>query len=225
MIKANYTDLKDIEISKEKQQEIKQADYFGGKKCIVYNDNEEYKLCQKNLDYCVSNYGNVYSFSKKKKLTPRIDKDGYERVNIGGKVFGVHRLVMEHFCPNENSDKLQVTHLDYNKQRNVYDERNDRINLSWMSPQEIIQRAIETGHRMPDGENHHKAKYKEDDIWKICGLISKGFTGRQIATELGMEYTPQLQDLTTKIKLGKSWTKISSQFPNIQAKSRNRKDK
>lgn len=210
-------DLEDLILSEKKQQKIKESDYFGGKKCIVYNANEEYKLYNKNPDYCVSNYGNVYSFSKKKKLNSYIDKDGYERVNIGGKVFGVHRLVMEHFCPNENSDKLQVTHLDYNKQRNIYDKRNNRINLMWLNPQEIIQRAIETGHRLPSGENHHKAKCKEQEIWEICKLIEQNKTGRQIANELGMEYTPQFQDRITKIRLGKSWKNISCNF-NIKPK-------
>lgn len=214
----------DIVLSEKRQQKIKESDYFGGKKCIVYNANEEYKLYEKNPDYCISNYGNVYSFSKNKKLNSYIDKDGYERFNINGKIFGTHRLVMEHFCPHKDADKLQVTHLDYNKQNNVYDKRNNKINLMWQTKEEIIKRAIETEHRLPDGENHHKAKYKEDDIWKICGLISKGLTGRQIASELGIEYTAQFQDLTTAIKLGKSWKKISCNFPNIQVKSISKKD-
>lgn len=208
----------DIVLSDEKQQEIRESDCFGGKKCIVYNENEQFKIYKNNPDYVIGTSGTVYSLSKNKKLNISVNKDGYEATSIEGKPYMVHRLVLETYNPIENSDQFQVTHLDYNK------TNNSKTNLAWLSPQQIIQRAIENGHRFPAGENHHKAIYTESQIYKVCELISKGYTGRQIAEEMNIEYTPRFQDLTTKIKLGRSWKHISDQFPEIQLRSKKKKE-
>lgn len=220
MIKANYVDPKDLvmSISEQKQQEMREADYINGKKCIVYYKDEEFRLYSKNLNYAVGNYGDCYSFNRRKKISPSLDKDGYYQCYLGGVPQREHRAVMETFNPVENSNELQVNHIDCNKTRNIFDPARNRVNIEWCTCQENIEHAIKTGHRLPSGENHHKAKYKEKNIWKICELMSQNKTGRQIANELGIEYTPQFQDLTTKIRKKESWQFISDQFPEIKVK-------
>jgi hypothetical protein len=56
-------------------------------------------------------------------------KDGYMRVQLmrehASRSYGVHRLVMMAFSPNQNQDALDVNHMDGNKQNNSLE------NLEW----------------------------------------------------------------------------------------------
>ena len=83
--------------------------------------------------YMVDNEGNVF----------RVKKDGFkllktEKNNVGylfvrlykfgkGKTKTIHRLVLEAFLPNENSDKLTVNHKDEDKTNNNIE------NLEWLT--------------------------------------------------------------------------------------------
>ena len=89
-------------------------------------------------DYLVSNYGRIMSFKRKIKigiiLKPKITKVGYCQIklfNHGEKrYFAIHRLVMESFSPNLNSEEFdQVNHIDENKENNYFE------NLEWCSGQ------------------------------------------------------------------------------------------
>lgn len=206
----------ETEFSKEQQEIIKKSDYTTGKKTIVYDDNEQFKVYPKNNNFVIGNRATIYNLSKGKKAAYNLDKDGYERCYLGKSPVGVHRAIMETFNPVDNMENLQVNHIDCNKQNNIYQPEHGKVNLEWSTPKENVAHAIVMNHRFPSGGNHHKAIYKEEDIWKICKLMAKGYTGRQIAEELKIEYTPQLQDLTTKIRKKESWKNISDKFPEIQ---------
>ena len=86
--------------------------------------------------YEVSNYGNVKSmFRYKKLLTPTKNKSGYLKVSLYKdkkiKVFSVHRLVAEAFLKN-NNNLPEVNHIDGNK------ENNNVSNLEWCTKQQNI---------------------------------------------------------------------------------------
>lgn len=76
-------------------------------------ENEDNKL-HPEYNYWISNMGSVYN-QKRKRLSPKIDKDGYEIVgfskNNQRKYFRVHRLVAEMFMDKFNSD-LQINHIN-----------------------------------------------------------------------------------------------------------------
>jgi hypothetical protein len=89
--------------------------------------NEEWKPIENYEDlYWVSNFGNVKSKRKNKKLS--INLDGYYVVNLSkngkSKIFNVHRLVAKAFISNPNN-LPQVNHKDENKLNNNVD------NLEW----------------------------------------------------------------------------------------------
>ena len=93
-------------------------------------ENEEWKRILNFEDkYLISNYGRVKSIIFNTKiLRPRIDKKGYIhyalKKNGKTKEMKAHRLVALHFIPNFYN-KLQVNHIDGNKQNN------NANNLEW----------------------------------------------------------------------------------------------
>lgn len=92
--------------------------------------------------YRVSNLGRV-SGIKSPILTPEITYNGYLRIAIQKKHYLIHRLVLETFNPVENMDKLQVNHIDGNKENNCLN------NLEWVTPSENKKHAIYTLNKVP----------------------------------------------------------------------------
>lgn len=78
--------------------------------------------------YQVSNLGKVKSLKKNIILKPYIEKKGYLRIDLNkngkSKHYLIHRLVAEAFIPNP-LNKLQINHIDCNKQNNCIN------NLEW----------------------------------------------------------------------------------------------
>lgn len=84
--------------------------------------------------YAITSCGKVWSYKRKIFLKPHKEKGGYLRVclckNGSKKPYLVHRLVLETYCPVEDMDKLEVNHIDENKEHNYLN------NLEWMSHKE-----------------------------------------------------------------------------------------
>lgn len=100
--------------------------------------------------YQISNLGRVKSLpkpyknnaiSKEKILNPRINDNGYCVVELykerKRKVYRIHKLVIQNFIGN--NDKLDVNHLDGNKQNNRLD------NLEYCTRKENMIHAVRMG--------------------------------------------------------------------------------
>ena len=90
--------------------------------------------------YFATDDGHIYSEHLKRNISEYFDKDGYKKVRLSNgdgsrKVFSVHRLILEAFEPNPNSDKLQVNHKDGDKTNNALS------NLEWTTCKENINHA------------------------------------------------------------------------------------
>lgn len=95
--------------------------------------------------YQVSNFGRVKSNKTGKIKKPSFNNCGYLRVSLWnngvGKHLFVHRLVAEHFLPNDDLFKIEINHKDECKTNNfvfvgengVVDE--SKSNLEWCSSQ------------------------------------------------------------------------------------------
>jgi hypothetical protein len=104
----------------------------------MFNIDEEYYLpIVENVNYSVSNKGNVKNTVTGKVLKPRINR-GYEIVNLYSddqvKTLKVHRLVATTFLPNPKHKKC-VDHIDHNRTNNTID------NLRFATNQENNQNA------------------------------------------------------------------------------------
>jgi hypothetical protein len=94
-------------------------------------------------DYAIDCHGRVLSLLTDQYITPSVDTNGYLKVTLmlDGKrtVKRVHRLVAEHFIPNDDPAKTVINHIDGNKQNPDY------TNLEWCTQQENTQHAHTTG--------------------------------------------------------------------------------
>ena len=95
-----------------------------------------------NTNYLVDDEGFIYSKRFKKKLTPKANWDGYQRIQIWKDnkchMIGWHRVIAETWIPNPEN-KPFVNHVDGNKQNN------HPSNLEWCTQKENIQHAWRTG--------------------------------------------------------------------------------
>jgi hypothetical protein len=85
---------------------------------------EEWKICQRNSKYAVSNLGNIKNIKKDKKLTASISTNGYRQVNIKPST-NISALVAEVFL-GKRPEGSEIHHKDRVK-------TNDRLdNLEYL---------------------------------------------------------------------------------------------
>ena len=162
-------------------------------------------ICKYELkfNYYAREDGTIYSEQSNKILSPQLDKNGYEKVQMmstDGKRhrYSVHRLILENFNPVENMSKLQVNHKDGNK-------RNNKLsNLEWVTNYENTQHAIQHGLRDTKGERNASAKLTEKDIYDIIELFHKNVSCAAIARQYHVN-----ESTIGRIKLRKSWVHIT----------------
>ena len=121
--------------------------------------------------YLATDDGYIYSEHLKRNISEYTDKDGYKKVRLSNgdgsrKVFSVHRLVLETFEPNPNSDNLQVNHKDGDKTNNALS------NLEWVTCKENINHGYRTGlyHNIGDNNNGDHV-LKTPQVLEIINLL------------------------------------------------------
>lgn len=164
--------------------------------------NEEWRIIRGyNKFYKISNKGRVYSSLSDRILAPVISK-GYVKANLHlygkGKVWAVHRLVMLHFNYNKDHRKLQINHIDGNKQNNSLE------NLEWATAKENMRHSFRNGLNKLDGTVGSKngmSKLTEKEVEEIIELLKyKCFFQREIAEMYGVQFT-----CISAIQLGRTW--------------------
>lgn len=132
--------------------------------------------------YYATDDGHIYSEHLQRNISEYFDKDGYKKVRLSNgdgsrKVFSVHRLVLETFSPNPNSDKLQVNHIDGDK------INNSLSNLEWVTCKENIQHGYRTGlyHNIGDNNNGDHKLCTSQVLEIIDLLLAKNMTIQAIA--------------------------------------------
>lgn len=103
------------------------------------------KTLTRNPNYEIDNLGNIYSKTRNKKLTPKQNWDGYQRIQLWshGKCnfVSLHTLIAEEFCEKPiTTDRLVVNHKNLDKSDNRAE------NLEWITQKENIAHAMKNGH-------------------------------------------------------------------------------
>ena len=141
----------------------------------------------------VSNFGNI-KMANFKDRKEGDNGNGYKLASVAKlgtkwcKKFYIHRLVAEHFLPQAESGKIQVNHIDGNKQNNHY------TNLEWVCPKENIQ------HMHKEGLNKNRKELK--NIFKAS---DKSVANAYLSVKIGMYGVREAAD-----KYGMPRTTLSS---------------
>lgn len=120
-----------------------------------------------------------YLSDKWRKLKPTLTRNGYLRVMLKGKWYGIHRLMLMAFvgpCPPGQVCR----HLDGNKTNNCLD------NLRWGTRKEDGQDRVRLG-TSARGERHGSAKLSDRKVKKILRLWqTEKYTQRRLACLFGI---------------------------------------
>lgn len=145
---------------------------------------KELKIDGVKKKYTIDTYGNIYDIKEKKYRKPKPNCKGYLKVSfyVNGKdkKFFVHRLVLMTFNPVEGMEKLQVNHIDGNKQNNYVG------NLEWCTNAENQKHAFQHGLVSRKGPKNSQAKLTEEQVVEIADMIMAGVTHDEIAKHFGI---------------------------------------
>ncbi len=167
--------------------------------------------------YEVSNMGRVRNIQRwvkskgpGKKLLPvvirrlQLNRYGYPVACLNGKekpvLKSVHRMVVEAFI-GPIPDGMQVNHRDGNKQNNHL----DNLEICTHSQNQLHRHRV-LGQN--NGENHPRAKLKEEDVHAIRSMAAEGITQQALADRFGVDRTA-----VSLIVRRKNWAWLSSPMP------------
>lgn len=124
-------------------------------------------------DYYITEDGHVYTGIYNRNLKTHLDKDGYVKVRMmcadnKRHTFSVHRIVAENYMPVQNMDKLQINHIDGNKENNCLS------NLEWCDCLYNIRHAELLGLRDCKCENNPAAVLTNNQVLEIFRLRQDG---------------------------------------------------
>lgn len=142
--------------------------------------------------YQINKEGQIKSLARNIIISQRYDKKGYLIVGLINKegkrtTKGVHRLLMETFCPMEGMENLTVNHINHIKDDNRLE------NLEWLSNSENIKEAYASGlHKgKRKGGNNKKAVrcVETEEVFesgaaaaRAIGIKSRGKIGDAISS-------------------------------------------
>ena len=190
---------------------------------LNYEDEEEIWI-PINMDtyysYLISSYGRVYNCNHGRLLSQTNGPSNATgqhwkfvalRMLDGTfmKIF-VHSLVAMGFYDNPHN-KPHVNHKDGNPECNYYK------NLEWATVSENVPHALDNNLLIPRKGEEISSMWKDNEIHKICELLSDGLTTREIfnyitTTNFKNVKYPHMWGLCHRIKMGRDWKHISKDY-------------
>lgn len=168
--------------------------------------------------YVIDDMGKIRNINTGNYIKINKNHNGYMRVSLmkkGGGTTSIqyHRLLMMLFKPIENMEKLQINHIDGNKENNTLN------NLQWVTSQENIHHAIETGltnFSYLQGEKTNFSHYTEKDAKLVIDLLkSNKYTDKEISKITGFP----VRSFIAKIRRKETWTYLTKDIDTLLGKA------
>ena len=168
--------------------------------------------------YIIDDMGKIRNINTGNYIKINKNHNGYMRVSLmkkGGGTTSIqyHRLLMMLFKPVENMEKLQINHIDGNKENNVLN------NLQWVTSQENIHHAIKTGltdFSYLQGEKTNFSHYTEKDAKLVIDLLkSNKYTDKEISKITGFP----VRNFIAKIRRKETWTYLTKDIDTPSGKA------
>ena len=163
--------------------------------------------------YQINKEGQVKSLARNIIISQRYGKKGYLIVQLTNKegkktTKGVHRLLMETFCPVEGMENLTVNHINHIKDDNRLE------NLEWMSNSENVKEAYNSG--------LHKGKHKGGNNKKAVRCVETGKifeSGAAAARAIGIKSKGKIGDAINSGKRcgGYHWEYYTEKVVEVEA--------
>lgn len=145
---------------------------------VYNNESEDIIMMKKDIFgyeglYAACEDGRIWSHKRKKFLKPRLNNAGYMLVDLckngKTKTYSVHRLILKTFCPCDDMDNLEVSHIDECSTHNWLS------NLEWATGEENCNMPL------------HKERLKESRGNK------KTITRKILCLETGIVYESMME--------------------------------
>lgn len=184
--------------------------YYG--KLIDYVDGKELEIGR----YYAFDNGDIYDCVKGEYLVYGPRYDGYCNIGLylsSGKLyqFYVHRVIAATLINDElkYENKFVVNHINPECRYN-----NSISNIETCTQKENVAYAIELGRFKVKGEDNPTANLTNDIVHQICQIMEDDpeRTYRSIAEELNIDHYTGILDTIGKIRQGKEWVHISSNY-------------
>lgn len=160
------------------------------------------------LEYRIDREGNIYTpWRQWHQMYQHTNRNGYKELylylaNGQRKCFKVHRLMMNSFVPLENSEAMQVNHINGIKSDNKLE------NLEWVTRSENLIHAFQTGlEPKPQGEKNPNHKLTEQEVVQICMAIKDGRKLQDIADQFKVT-----KGTISHIKNKRTWRNITGEL-------------
>lgn len=176
--------------------------------------------------YSVNELGEVKNNIRNKLLSIQDNGTGYKTVSVllndnKKAVIYIHRLVAAYFIDDrlKNKNILVINHLDLNRGNNNF------TNLSVCTQKENIHYSIQVGSINNKGSNNNNSVFTEQEVMLMCECMEAHPTLKYeyVLKSVGKNPTQNNLAIVTKIRSGKLWKHISSNYniPQRKRKSMN----
>lgn len=167
--------------------------------------------------YIITDEDEIINTNTGNHLRLLIAKDGYIMVSLmkigGGTTYlPFHRIKMMAFNPVDGMDKLQVNHIDGNK------ENNSLKNLEWVTAKENIHHAWRTGlsnHNTTCGEKSNLSHYTEEQAKQVFELLK---TNQYTDKEIAKMTNTSARSFVSRIRRRETWKHLTKDYQGVLGK-------
>ena len=152
-------------------------------------------------EYTIDSLGCIFNVTRGYYLkgTTVTKTNRYVKIHLD-KFYALHRLVAEHFLPND-LNLPHINHIDGNRLNNCVD------NLEWITSKDNVKHAYSLQLKTNSGVKNPISLLTENDVRMIWSLRNSPYTARQLRDRLKLNVSIAC---VKSVRQGKNWSHLTS---------------